>query len=290
MFSTSARNRYIERGRGPAALLGFFADSLRESVAAARVRRDLVRALARTAAWTSLAVVLALLPVYPRPGSGGYLVLAGATLVASAVLTGWSALFSGLFEDLDGRPVSAPGPANHLTLVRFCLIAPVVVLLVQGRNIAALAVYAVLALTDVVDGIVARRRGPRTRWGVVMDPLADVFSTAAVFFALYARGFVPGWLVGLLALRYAMLILGSVILFLAVGPFEFRATLPGKVVGVLQALGAGVLVVVGAARPCALASVGEGLYPFLGLCFATVVVSQATIGLRWIRTRRAGAR
>ena len=71
-------------------------------------------------------------------------------------------------------------------LRRSGLVAPLVVLIVDDRMGLALAVYTVCAGTDVVDGIVARRRGQRTDFGTMMDPAADIISTAAVFAAFWA--------------------------------------------------------------------------------------------------------
>jgi len=287
MFSHTARQRYIERGGGLAALIGFFADSTVQSLADARARADIVRAFFSAAAVVSAGALVALLPVYTGFLAHRYITLIVATVLGSALLTAWSLLASHLFLDLDGRPLRTPGIPNFLTLVRLCLIAPTVVLLAQRHYLPALIVYAVLGVTDVADGIVARVIGPRSRWGVVMDPLADVLSTAAVFFSLWGLGLVPLWLIALLALRYLMLLVGSLALFLRVGPYKIRATIPGKIVGVVQAVGAGALVAAAATRPDALSDLGRVLYPFLGLGFASIVVSQAVIGLRWLRTSRS---
>jgi cardiolipin synthase len=175
------------------------------------------------------------------------------------------------------------GIANQLTMVRFFLIVPVVVLFAHGHLIASLILYVVLGLTDVADGVVARRRREQTEFGVVMDPLADVFSTAAVFAAFLAAGLVPLWLFLILMLRYGMLIVGSFVLFLATGPIEFRATIPGKIVGILQAIGIIIIVsclLLGAEWERNIAPV---LFPLLGLIFASIVVSQAIIGYRHLK-------
>lgn len=196
-----------------------------------------------------------------------------------------------------GRPLAATGSAspryilltslgipNALTLVRFVLIAPTVVLLADARHLEALACYIVLFATDVADGIVARRRGLTSAFGVVADPLADVASTFAIFTVFVVRGLCPPWLYVLLSFRYAMLFLGSCGLYLATGPVEFKATIPGKVVGVVQA--AGVSLVIAGPLWGGLAPSVEGvLFAFLGIGFASIVVSQAVIGWRILRRR-----
>ncbi len=194
-------------------------------------------------------------------------------------------LTAGLLRRPDGSDLPAPGLPNTLTLLRFVLIAPTVVLLLNGQVAGAALGYAILVSTDIADGIVARSRGPMSRFGVVMDPLADVFSTFALFTAFHSLGLVPGWLYAILIIRYGILFIGSFVLFLAVGPIDFQATIPGKVVGVVQATGA-MAIFWGAARGGLPDPVREPLFAFLGLGFASIVISQLLIG--WRHTRSAG--
>lgn len=181
-------------------------------------------------------------------------------------------------------PLASLGLPNALTLVRFVLIAPTVVLLADSRYLEALACYVVLFATDVADGIVARRRGLASDFGVIADPLADVASTFAIFTVFVVQGLCPGWLYGLLAFRYAMLFVGSIGLFWVTGPFEFRATVPGKIVGVIQAAGA-LLIMLGPLGGGLAPSTEGVLFTFLGIGFASIVVSQARIGWRLLRRR-----
>jgi cardiolipin synthase len=204
--------------------------------------------------------------------------LAGG-VAAAALAVSMSRLFRRGHERL-----ASLGLPNALTLARFVLIAPTVVLLLDARYPEALACYVVLFATDVADGIVARRRGAVSEFGVVADPLADVVSTFAVFTVFLAREWCPLWLYILLAGRYAMLFLGSFFLFLATGPFTFKATVPGKIVGVVQAFGA--CLVIGGAMAGGLDPATERvLFAFLGIGFASIVLSQAVIGWRLARRR-----
>jgi cardiolipin synthase len=176
------------------------------------------------------------------------------------------------------------GLPNILTLARFVLIAPTVVLLADARYPEALACYVVLFATDVADGIVARRCHLASEFGVVADPLADVASTFAIFTVFVRQGLCPPWLYALLCVRYAMLFGGSFGLFLATGPFRFNATAPGKIVGVVQAAAAS-LVIAGAIAG-GLDGRTEGvLFTFLGIGFASIVISQVLMGWRLLRRR-----
>ncbi len=186
------------------------------------------------------------------------------------------------------RRLPSIGLANALTLGRFVLAAPAIFLLLARCYPEALFVYIVLAATDILDGIVARRRRQSSEFGVIADPLADVISTFAVFSVLTYQGLCPTWVYAILCIRYAMLLLGSLGLFLATGPLHFTATLPGKIVGVVQAVG-GSAIIFGARIGGLPAAPERVLFAFLGIGFASIVISQALIGWRFVRrTSRSG--
>ena len=77
--------------------------------------------------------------------------------------------------------------ANAVTLSRGLLIAPIFGLLLAGRTTGALAVYLVAALTDLVDGWLARRQGQSSAFGAQLDAVVDnVFSVAILGFLVLA--------------------------------------------------------------------------------------------------------
>jgi CDP-diacylglycerol--glycerol-3-phosphate 3-phosphatidyltransferase len=59
-----------------------------------------------------------------------------------------------------------------LTLSRIVLI-PFFVLTVQGHPILGAVVFSIASITDFLDGYLARRSGQITKFGIIMDPLAD---------------------------------------------------------------------------------------------------------------------
>ncbi len=91
--------------------------------------------------------------------------------------------------------------ANRVTLLRIVLLPlPTWLLLEDGTaaRVGALVLYGILAATDYVDGMMARRYGA-TVLGGLLDPIADKIFIAMVFVPLAAIGWVPLWIV------YAML-------------------------------------------------------------------------------------
>ena len=122
----------------------------------------------------------------------------------------------------EGPPGSAPpnlNIANVLTGVRFVLVPVFLAALFvdHGRDpdwrLAAFGVFAVAALTDRLDGELARRRGLVTAFGTVADPIADKALIGSALVGLSALGLVPWWAtllmmgreIGITLLRFAVL-------------------------------------------------------------------------------------
>jgi CDP-diacylglycerol---glycerol-3-phosphate 3-phosphatidyltransferase len=101
--------------------------------------------------------------------------------------------------------------ANSLTVARILLVPVVVaVLFVMPPNgsITAAAVFAAAAVTDGLDGYVARSRRSITRFGSVMDPIADKLLIAAASISLAGLGRLAGWVaVAIVAREFAVSVL-----------------------------------------------------------------------------------
>jgi CDP-diacylglycerol---glycerol-3-phosphate 3-phosphatidyltransferase len=90
-------------------------------------------------------------------------------------------------------PLNLP---NVLTLARILLVPVVVVVLLDATPrgwIVAAAVFALAALTDGLDGYIARSRASVTTFGKVMDPIADKLLIAAALLSLVSLGRVAAW-------------------------------------------------------------------------------------------------
>jgi CDP-diacylglycerol--glycerol-3-phosphate 3-phosphatidyltransferase len=98
------------------------------------------------------------------------------------------------------RPIatrrSSLNAANAITVARIMLIPVFVVLLVVNIPYGAylaIAVFAVAAFTDKLDGYIARSRGQITALGQFLDPLADKLLISAALIALVALDKLPAW-------------------------------------------------------------------------------------------------
>ena len=85
-----------------------------------------------------------------------------------------------------------------LTLLRIFFVPIVVVLLLtKGGNMDlwAVGVFLAAAVTDLLDGYLARTRGQITTLGILLDPIADKLLTSAAFISLTELHLVPAWMV-----------------------------------------------------------------------------------------------
>ena len=90
-------------------------------------------------------------------------------------------------------PLNLP---NVLTLIRILLVPVVVVALLDATpngSILAAAVFALAAITDGVDGYLARSRQSITNFGKVMDPIADKLLIAAALISLVSLDRLAAW-------------------------------------------------------------------------------------------------
>lgn len=88
------------------------------------------------------------------------------------------------------------GP-NILTTLRIFLVPIIVVILLsemEGRNLISFGIFLLAALTDMVDGIWARRKQQVTVFGQLFDPVADKLLITSILICLVALGSVPAWM------------------------------------------------------------------------------------------------
>ncbi|MBE7018183.1 MAG: CDP-diacylglycerol--glycerol-3-phosphate 3-phosphatidyltransferase [Ruminococcaceae bacterium] len=94
--------------------------------------------------------------------------------------------------------------ANRLTLLRIALIPVFLIILYLSfpySNWVALAVFIIAAITDLIDGHIARSRNQVTDFGKFMDPLADKMLVVAAMCWFVQTGQMSGWVLALVLLR-----------------------------------------------------------------------------------------
>jgi CDP-diacylglycerol--glycerol-3-phosphate 3-phosphatidyltransferase len=142
--------------------------------------------------------------------------------------------------------------ANRITILRILLIVPFVSFMLKindpdlavGWQVAmrylAIVIYLVMAVSDGVDGYLARTRGQVTRLGAFLDPTADkLLITSACLLLASQRSAVEGFLlpptvVVLIIGKDLFLLIGFVILYLITSQVRIHTVWIGKVATALQ--------------------------------------------------------
>ena len=111
-------------------------------------------------------------------------------------------------SDLPNADVSAAGDRNRgspewfaalpnlLTGFRVLVIPVVIWLLLwdgQASNQAAVCLYVVAGITDVLDGLIARRFGTGSQLGVFFDLVGDKLLVTALLITMVELAWIPGW-------------------------------------------------------------------------------------------------
>jgi cardiolipin synthase len=128
------------------------------------------------------------------------------------------------------RPFTIP---NGITLIRLAL-TPFFVLAVIGRDYsAALIVFGIAALSDALDGLLARSLRMRSLFGAYLDPIADKTLLVTAYVALTWPGegavTIPLWLTVMALSRDFLIVLVALLMYLAGGVREFPPSVWGKV-------------------------------------------------------------
>jgi cardiolipin synthase len=136
---------------------------------------------------------------------------------------------------------------NTLTLLRLLLIPIFLFASFRGMFLTALILFVTAALTDIFDGLIARRLNQRSRLGAILDPAAD--KIMLVFGYLYytlASNLpvvrIPGWLTFVVFIRDFMIMLLAYLLYTRVHVKRFPPSWAGKTSTLLQAVTLGAVI------------------------------------------------
>src|SRR5678809_1302092 len=129
--------------------------------------------------------------------------------------------------------------ANQLTILRIVFVPVFIILLVYQEIGWALSTFVAAGITDVLDGIIARRYGQKTSIGAVLDPIADklLMTSSILILSLPQMEFhtmIPRWLMIVIIFRDMFILLVSLIVVLMVGWRVFTPSPYGKASTVMQ--------------------------------------------------------
>lgn len=118
---------------------------------------------------------------------------------------------------------------NIICGVRILLIWPTVVYLQAGNYWSALMLVAVCAISDGLDGWLAKRFNWTSHLGKILDPLADKLLLVSLFLTATWMNLVPWWLTAVVVARDVMIGSGAVVYRMWVGPLHGRPTILSKI-------------------------------------------------------------
>ncbi len=144
----------------------------------------------------------------------------------------------------EGTPVNL---ANSISIFRLVLIPVFIGLIVSYEpgqewvRYLAFAVFFTAAVSDFVDGYIARRFDQSTKLGAVLDPLADklLINLSFVFLAVtpHFETDVPKWLPVVILGRDVTIAIGSYLLNKYMGPLQPRPRFSGKAATTAHSVG-----------------------------------------------------
>lgn len=102
---------------------------------------------------------------------------------------------------------------NILTMIRFFLIPAILYFIFTEQYIAAFIMLTISGLTDVLDGIIARKFNCITNFGKLIDPLADKTTQISILAALTFKGIIPLWMLLVVFVKEFAMIAGASFLY-----------------------------------------------------------------------------
>jgi cardiolipin synthase len=125
---------------------------------------------------------------------------------------------------------------NLICLLRIVLVWPILLSIAHANYPLTLALFFVAAMSDGLDGYLAKRFHWTSELGRLLDPLADKLLLIGVFLVATWYGLIPRWLTIAAVGRDVLIVLGAVAYRIGCGPLHGRPKISSKVNTLLQLL------------------------------------------------------
>ena len=123
---------------------------------------------------------------------------------------------------------------NLLSVGRILAVPLFVILLLQQYYGWALVVFIAAAVTDAIDGMLARLLHQHTVLGSYLDPAADKLLSVSSFIILAVLSILPAWLAVVVISRDIIIVVGILIIFLTSHPLQVKPSLVSKLATTFQ--------------------------------------------------------
>jgi cardiolipin synthase (CMP-forming) len=165
--------------------------------------------------------------------------------------------------------------ANRITLMRIILAPVIIIGLLHGDEVWPTALFIVSALSDLLDGAVARWRGEHSVLGSFLDPVADKLLLVSTYLVLAHLGLVPMWVFVVVFSRDLLILVGWNIIAILTQNTSLTPRWLGKSTTFLEMTAAAALLIAPA-------------HPVARLLFWSMIVvtSASTIDYVWVGARK----
>jgi cardiolipin synthase len=123
---------------------------------------------------------------------------------------------------------------NCITLVRVLLVPLFAIFVLEGDYPDAFLVFAAAGISDGLDGFLARVLHQKTKFGAVLDPIADKALLITAFVMLAVVGLIPSWLTVLVVSRDVIIMAGIGILMFSQHDVTIRPSYLSKATTLMQ--------------------------------------------------------
>ena len=125
---------------------------------------------------------------------------------------------------------------NLISILRIALVWPIVVSIAHANYLLTLVLFFIAAMSDGIDGFLAKRFNWTSELGKLLDPLADKLLLVGVFLVATWYGLIPRWLTIAAVGRDLLILFGSLAFHFGWGPLNGRPLLSSKINTLLQIL------------------------------------------------------
>lgn len=125
---------------------------------------------------------------------------------------------------------------NILTTLRFFLIPLFIMVFFSSSEdylLYSSYIFIFAGFTDILDGYIARKYDLITKWGQVMDPLADKLMQITVLICLAIKEILPLWVIIVVGIKEVCMIIGGIFLYFKKEKVVIPANKYGKIATII---------------------------------------------------------
>lgn len=102
---------------------------------------------------------------------------------------------------------------NILTIIRFILIPFIFISVITHHYLIGLIIFTLSAITDILDGFIARKYNYITDLGKLIDPLADKLTQVSLLLALTILNILPWWILAIVFIKECVMVITASVLY-----------------------------------------------------------------------------